>query len=324
MVTPDRLRLGWGGGKAFPDEGQIWLTADALTRLGLPAEVVVAAPEEPLTREQLRKKAKTVMAEIAKEPAIADAMAAGWQMGARGLDAWTKIWHPELLPRGAWLVMLPWQRIGNVPLLEGEEPESYAAPDELARRLRVFARQVGISYRVTPPVTAMDLIDHTHPPRRAGEEYDRSNPALLRDAAPELPPLLTGKDRRFTRFEADFDWWRTWDSLGEEERARPFVTAWDRGKSYLSPWTNVSLGLEGLEHRQGKAAAWDGSTKLAGYWLIDRWTWPNWSLPDPDRSTPAVVSGGRVWVTTPTLEQLRMVDIEPVVHEAWVWTISAR
>lgn len=324
LVTPTQLRLGWGGGKTFPDEGQIWLTADALTRLGLPAEVLVAAPEEPLTREQLRKKAKTVMAKIAKEPAIADALAAGWQMGTRGLDAWTKIWHPELLPRGAWLVMLPWQRIGNVPLLEGEQPETYAAPAELARRLDVFARQVGISYRVTPPVTAMDLIDHTHPPRRTSEPYDRTNPALVRDQAPELPPFLTGKDRRFTRIEADFDWWRTWEALGHDERGRRFVTAWDRGKSYLSPWTNMSLGLEGLEHREGPAAAWDGTTKLAGYWLIDRWTWPDWSLPDPNRSTPAVVSGGRVWVSTPTLEQLRMVGIEPVVHEAWVWTVSAR
>jgi hypothetical protein len=38
----------------------------------------------------------------------------------------------------------------------------------------------------------------------------------------------------------------------------------------------------------------------------------------------ARVDGGRVWVTTPTLAQLKLHDINPTIAEAWVWDKSNR
>lgn len=327
LTAPDQLRLGWGGGEdRFPDEGQVWLDAGALERLGLPATVEL--PEQVASSDQARRSAITkAFAPLLKLPAVADALAEGWQLGRHGLDAWTRIWHPDLLPRGAWLVAIPWERVDDVPLLEGLDGPEPAR--QLADRLAAWAAAVDVSYRLSPASTGVDLIDHTRPPRRSHDDdlgAARHRRALVRGEAAELPDFLRrARDDRFRTVEADFSWWRPWTSLLASERDKPFVALYDRGKSYLTPWSNIELGLEGLTHRTGAAASWDGSEK-PGYYLVDRWTWDAWWLPDPAQTgaVSAFVDHNRVWVTSHTLRQLKTQGVEPAVHEAYTWQVSSR
>jgi hypothetical protein len=255
---------------------------------------------------------------------VAGALEAGWRLGQGGhLDVWTRIWHPELLPQGAFIVGLPWHRIEGVALFE-DQP----APGELARRLLLFARHVGVAYRITSAATGLDLIDHHRPPRRSIDDdrgANRRRVALIRHTPAELPPWrATTSDARFTGLEQDFSWWRAWDKLPGSEQALQYVHGYDRNASYLVPWRSLELGVEDLIHRTGAAAAWDGKEK-PGYYLVDGgWEWPNWGLPDPATAAGARVGNGRMWVTVHTLRQLAAHGITPTVHESYTWGTSAR
>lgn len=320
LTSRDHLKLGWGGGEdRLPDPGQIWLYADALERLGFPTSM--ALPEDKaLNRSQRSKETRKMFARLDDHPMVAGALEAGWELGQGGhLGVWSRIWHPELLPGGAFLVGLPWHRIEGVPLFAGD-PD----PSQLADRLAAFASHVGVTYRMTAAATGLDLIDHHRPPRRSVDDdlgSGRGRVALVKRVGAELPDWRKNtKDARFNAIGQDFSWWRQWDKLGESEQALPFVHAYDRNASYLTPWQNIDLGVEGLEHRTGDAARWDGK-ESPGYYLIDGWDWPAWGLPGP---SGAKVSGGRVWVNVHTLKQLAMVGIEPAVHESYTWALTTR
>lgn len=329
-------RLGWGGGEdRLPDLGQVWLEPAALERLGLPVELGV--DEGIVDQDRWAREVKEAFKAIAELPAFALAMEAGWEFTT--VHAWTRVWHPEVLKAGAWIVVPSWQTISSVRLLAADHDSGPAALAEqlgtrtapapvLVKRLRDFAVAMGVAYRITPAATGLDLIDHTRPPRR--DEHDergkgRNRAALVRGVAAEVPGFLRATDdQRFANLEADFSWWRPWESLGEAERSRRFVVAFDRGRSYLSPWSSISLGLEGLQHHTTNVS-WDGKEE-PGYWLIDDLEpgeWP-WWLPDLAKSTGARVEDGRMWVTTHTLRQMDMVGITPVVHEAYTWDVTAR
>ena len=102
------------------------------------------------------------------------------------------------------------------------------------------------------------------------------------------------------------------------------MVLFDRGKSYLAQWESLDLGVEGLIHRTGEDATWDGTEK-PGYYLIDTWEWPTWWLPDPGDKAGARVEDSRIWVTSHTLRQLsKFGGIDPVVHESYTWTITSR
>lgn len=317
------LRLGHGGGKALPDVGQVWLTGAAAERVGLPTVVPGAAiaPDEALTKSQAAKKISKAMAKVAQKGAVKDAVAAGWELGERGLDAWTRLSHPEHMPYGVWVVVAPWQRVTSVPLFVTDDDQGLTAP-ELADRLGTFANLVGTTYELTPPITTLQLVDQTRPPRPPDSPMGK--PVSVQRKAPELPPFL--REERYAQIERDFSWWRRWSSLSEQERAMPYACAWDRTWSYAAPWSSVYLGVEDLEHHTGDDAQWDGRAASVGYWLVDKWEWPHWGLPDPlaGRATTGFAAKDRLWVTTPTLEQLRMVDVHPVIHEAWRWHTTAR
>lgn len=324
LTGREELRLGWGGGEdRLPDPGQIWLTATALERLGLPA-TQPSLPDKALTKAQRAKETAKIFAKLDDHPMVAGALEAGWQLGQRGhLDVWTRIWHPELLPGGAFLVGLPWHRIEGVALF-ADEP----APSELARRLLLFAQRVGVSYRITSAATGLDLIDHHRPPRRSIDDdrgQSRNRVSLIRNTPAEIPPWrVKTTDARFTSLEQDFSWWRPWDTLPESERGLRYVHGYDRNASYLTPWRSLELGVEDLVHRTGDAAAWDGKER-PGYYLIDAgWEWPAWGLPDPGEAAGARVGGNRAWVTVHTLKQLKAHGITPNVHESYTWGVTAR
>ena len=302
-------------------------TPEAMDRLGLPASVEVFG-EQVLSKSDRRAAAGKAFDALAELPVVRAALEQGWQLGQGGrLDAWTRVWHPQLLPGGAWLVFVPWQRLDELALLEPETGQDSLHPAVLADRLAAFAQTVGVSWRLSSAATGLDLIDHTRPPRRSAEDErgaSRRRVALVRGVAAELPPFLrTSTDHRFSRLEADFSWWRPWSKLLAAEKRLPFVVAFDRNASYLSPWTSIELGVEGLIHVSGEDADWDGSEK-PGYYLVDAWDWDCWWLPDPGEAAGAGVGGGKVWVTVHTLRQLRAAGITPVVHEAYRWSTSSR
>lgn len=324
LTGRDRLRLGWGGGEdRLPDQGQIWLYPGALERLGLPTEAP-ALPDKALTKKQRARENAKAYAQLDEHPMVAGALEEGWQLGQGGhLDVWTRIWHSELLPQGAMIVGLPWHRIEGVALFE-DNP----SPGELARRLRMFAQHAGITYRITTAATGLDLIDHHRPPRRSIDDdlgSGRSRVALIKNTPAELPPWrVKTRDARFNGLEQDFSWWRTWDKLTDSEKGRRYVHGFDRNASYLVPWRSIELGVEGLVHRTGEAAAWDGKEKPGYYLVEDGWDWPDWGLPDPATAAGARVGNGRVWVTVHTLRQLKAHGVEPKVHESYTWDTTVR
>lgn len=327
-----QYRLGWGGGEdRLPDAGQIWLTGDALERLGLPADL--GLPDDLLDRDEFRRLVDKRCQEIAQYPAFELAQLDGWQWTR--VNAWTRIWHEDKLKAGAWIVALPWYVVGGVSLLNaapGDDPaaavgEGRTTPPVLVRRLHEFAQQVGISFRITSTSTGLDLIDHTRPPRRDASDdlgASRNRTSLIRGIPAELPPFLHDTDDpRFTNLEADFSWWRAWDTLTDAERSRKYAIAYDRGRSYLAPWSSISLGIDGLTHSD--QPLWNGKEE-PGYWLVDDWDdagYP-WWLPDIRKTSGAKIDDGRIWVTTHTLRQLAMVDINPTIHESWTWQNTAR
>lgn len=319
------LRLGWGGGDALPDQGQLWLTADAIARLGLPARMDL--PEKAFFGDELSQAITDLYEPLNTHPSLTAALVDGWELQQNRLDAWTRLRHPDLLPGGAFIVFAPWWRIKGVALFAGD-PD----PATLAGRLREFASVTGVAYRVNSQATGLALIDHTRPPRR-----DHTDPAgrtfrLVRNEEPQLPPfLLDRRDDRFSSIEADNLWWRLWRpdtgsrraALLPSETCLPYVHGYDRGASHLGGW-HSDLGVEGLRHHVGDDARWNGKTNQAGLWLISLWEWAEWGLPDPADALSARVEGDRVWVTTPTLAQLKLHGITPQIHEAWIWAKSSR
>lgn len=326
-------QLGWGGGEdRLPDLGQVWLGSDALTALGLPTSLGVS--DDIPDQDKWAKAIKEAFATISKTPAFTLAEEAGWEFST--VHAWTRVWHPELCRAGAWIVAVPWQTIGTVSLLASNPDDDVdamldhgiTAPSRLAARVKAFAQATGVAYRLTPAATGLDLIDHTRPPRR--HEHDdrgagRNRAALIRGVAAEIPPFLNNThDGRFANLESDFSWWRPWHSLTESEQAKKYVVAFDRGRSYLAPWSSISLGLEGLIH-DAEQPVWNGKEE-PGYWLIDTLTddqWP-WWLPDVSKAAGARIEDDRMWVTTHTLRQLDMVGITPTIHESYTWATTAR
>lgn len=322
LVDRDHLRLGWGGGEdRLPDPGQIWLYPAALERLGLPLDMPL--PDKALNRSQRATASQKMFAKLDEHPMVAAAIADGWQFGQGGhLAVWTRIWHSELLPGGAFLVGLPWHHIEDIPLLDGDP-----APGVLADRLRLFAQHVGVAYRLTTAATGLDLIDHARPPRRSLDDdlgSNRNRVSVVKNTPAELPAWRKKtSDARFTGLEQDFSWWRRWSALPASEQGLKYVHAYDRNASYLTPWQSLILGVEDLQHHEGEKAAWNGKEK-PGYYLVDEWDWPYWGLPDPGIAAGARVGKGRLWVTVHTMRQLAAHGIEPVVHESYTWGTTAR
>lgn len=346
LSSADHLALGWGGGETLPDQGQLWLTADALEELGLPTVVELPKVLDPAGWAKAKKAA---FAKISTLPAVTDALAEGWEIGQGGtLGPWTRIWHRDLLPSGALLVAIPWQLVDGVALTDSlpsddrfdddtaeginaliDQHTTDDAAQAFAARLASFAQHVGISYRFTPAITGLDLIDHTRPPKRDDGDpigAHRGRVSLVKHRDAELPPFLySQRDQRFANLEADFGWWRPASALLDSETSCRYVLAYDRGRSYLGPWTSIELGVDGLQHHTGEDATWDGKSEKPMYALIDRPnSWPAWWLPNTLDAAGANVEKGRCWVTVHTLRQLAAVGITPTIHETYTWSTTSR
>jgi hypothetical protein len=291
------LGLGHGGGRAgAPAEGQLWLTAAALERFGLPAELALEG-EGPDPDGARRDAALDALTDT---PPVVGLRAAGWQLGNGGrLDTWTKVWTEDNR-RGLRLVMVPWHNDRAIPLI-ADDP----APPALADRLARLADLVGITYRVTPAVTGLDLMHAARPTSGRGAG------AITR--AVQLPDVA-----RASGLEGDLIWHR---SLGADETSKAWVHAWDRNGSYLAVTSSLNLGLDvdPTFHRDGTRF----DPKVPGYWRVPVWDWDHERCPDPAGRGRAMASANGPmtrWVTTPVLElMVATFGLEPEVTEAWLW-----
>lgn len=218
--------------------------------------------------------------------------------------------------------------------IQGQGPFSgNPDPATLADRLHEFAKVTGVAYRVSSQATGLALIDHTRPPRRnAAEPTGRGLPAggpqrgAAAAAVPARPPrrpVYQHRDRLHLVAAVAGIRRVVAGGLLASETVLPYAHGYDRGASHLGGW-HVEFGVEGGRHHVGPDAAWNGKTSQAGLWLISRWDWADWGLPDPASALNARVEGDRVWVTTPTLSQLKLHGITPDIHEAWIWAKSSR
>lgn len=294
-------RLGHGGGKTLPARGEVWIYSDVLEAMGLPADSGVDSLASD-AEEQRREKFGALM----DTPAVTALAQTGWEMVGTRIGARTVVNHPEHAPGGVALVMPSWGYVAGVPMLDRGDEHVVDAP-ELVARLQAFADHAGVPWQVAGGITGMALVDRTHPPRKDASVPMGSPVSVVRNAPGEFPSFLRAEERIAPRVvEANFSWWRAWESLSEEERALPYVHAYDHRSHYLNPWTSTSLGVEGLIHLVGDEAVWDGSEK-PGYYLVSTWEWPEWSMPDPGRAGGYRVEDG-IWVTSHTLKQLEIIS----------------
>ncbi len=323
------FRLGHGGGAAMPDRGEIFIYPDALQSLGLPLEVAVAG----LGNRQARARARDeIFSEFNPLPVVQDALAAGWELAGDRMDVRTRVTHPEELPAGADITALPWTIYAGNALFArdaGDGRDELVDPQTLVDRLQEFADRVGMTWRVSAGQTGIDLVDVLRPPTPASK--DPRPGYLTRGQDPVQPdflrPSVRRSDARFTEGERVFSWYRPWSQLTEAEHATTYVMAFDHGSHFLNPFTSLELGVGEVEHLVGEAARWDGK-ETPGYWVVDAWDTPVWTMPDPAGAIGMVPAEGLRLVTAHTLKQLQILDEhlpETLTYrEAWVWRDTAR
>lgn len=323
------FRLGHGGGAAMPDRGEIFIYPDALQSLGLPLEVAEAGHG---TRQARARARDEIFSEFNPLPVVQDALAAGWDLAGERMDVRTRLTHAEELPAGADITALPWTTYAGNALFArdaGDGRDELVDPQTLVDRLQEFADRVGMTWRVSPGQTGIDLVDVLRPPTPASK--DPRPGYLTRNQDPVQPdflrPSVRRSDARFTEGERVFSWYRPWSQLTEAERSTTYVMAFDHGSHFLNPFTSLELGVGEVEHLVGEAARWDGK-ETPGYWVVDAWQTPVWTMPDPAGAIGMVPAEGLRIVTAHTLKQLQILDEhlpETLTYrEAWVWRDTAR
>lgn len=156
----------------------------------------------------------------------------------------------------------------------------------------------GIPWRRGPIPTGLSMLEHDLL-RRGGWHSPRLPEAALRGAT-----------------ETPLNWSRP---LDETERGRRFVHLIDKSSAYLSVCGGLELGAAHPQRHDRPAF----DARMPGYWRIvaDSAPWPLDRLPDPlgrDRRLRAV---DERWVTTPTLELVRELDVDCEIREAWLWPV---
>ena len=252
------------------------------------------------------------------------------------MDVRTLITHPDHLPSGAQLTVVSWMDWQGNPLftrsLAEDDREVLADPQVIVERLQEFADRSGITWRVSAGQTGIDLVDVKRPPLPA--DSDPEPQRLVRGKRPDLPQFLSRANRRDdSRFarpgEEVFSWFRPWSKLGEEEKARPLVIAFDHGGNFRGPFTSTEIGTGDLRVHSGDEARWDGK-EIPGYWMVSApdWDAPMWNLPNPADAGGFILGNyqghenTRI-VTAHMLKQLQLLDEELpdtlTYHRAWIW-----
>ncbi|MCY0922883.1 hypothetical protein OS965_32870 [Streptomyces sp. H27-G5] len=274
------LSLGVERKFGMPDDAQVWIWPDLAEKLGLPAK----PPAEGT------KAAKD-------HPAVTALREAGWNVGE--LRSWMAAYRPG--QRTIRLVVAGWENESTCELLtEGEFPLDAAT---LAYRIGMYAYRTGMSYRLTPGVTGIDLaLAFPHP----------KAPGLVDNPNPPAPA-------RARTTEDDYSWMR---AATTAELATKYVHSYDARMMYLGSFLQVVVGTGDPRHI---ADGCDFDKKTAGYWRLDPGQWEDILLPDLFQPVGhRARRDGTRWYATPTLSVAEELGyaIKPV--EAYLYDNSTR
>lgn len=302
------LRIGHRVSAGYAEPGQIWLTAELMTQLGLSLDT--GTRTKPVT-------VPDAVAALADRAAVTQATADGWEFGVPGensLRAWTKIRRiGEDVKQAPFLVLIPALADTASGVTTDDDGNLYP-PTQLATALARFADAVGRPWRITHQTVGYGLLRLKHPELA---EHPAEHPE---------PAQRQGNDG------IEFVWSRP---VTDEERERmSFLHAYDRGGAHAAACSSVELGHgEATHHSNGVMF----NAKTPGMWRIETPPAGDWRYPHPlsplQRAEPRIAvpglsddgAGGRpVWVSTPTLAYAIELDYKPRVLEAWTWDDSGR
>jgi hypothetical protein len=308
-------------------DGTVCLSAAACEVLKLPAKLPTAKGLE-------RVAAKLGKAAGACGMEVSDTIGAGFK-------AWRRKGADGGPPVSVKVLVVPWLGQGDAQAqASGQLVTALAGPEgspdarTLARRVRRFVADLGVSPGATTAVTSRHLFEAVRPrfTWKLDEATGRRTKVFRPDALPDgdcAVPVAAGARHPLTEErmaargllceEEDFKWWAR--PATAEEAARPWAVALDVCTSYLSVPETLRLPAGPLEHTT--APAFDGKT--AGLWLCD---FTGLEVEDV-LPHPATFHGrpptGPGWYATPTVDYMaREYGFDPAtIREAYVSTHTA-
>ncbi|MEY8019166.1 hypothetical protein [Mycobacterium servetii] len=317
--------LGYQLTRESDEPGQIWLTEEMCRAFGIDVDAVL---------EKKPKDRDAVIREVTEGlPFVTEAISQGWRLGGAGPDAtatrlgvWTRVYHEGHHRKGVWVVLIPGmasdgdslQDVRNVPVLVGAHTEDgieVPPPDQIARRLKLFADAMRFPWKVNPGVTAIDLMVATRP--KGTKRKDWCNGPLAPSTF-EIPFNVNDVER-------DFNWTR--QPTADERKCR-YVHAYDRGGSYPAAIAGLELPIgDPVHHPDGSAfqdpAALEELLAAPGLVTI--------IVPEPaDWRVPFLLNPAGLQFTTPKpvttarLQQAVKLGYTPTIVEAYSWPNHGR
>lgn len=282
-----------------PERPQIWMTAELVAAVGLPAEL--PAPGQV-----------KIWRKLAEHRWLRGAANAGWRYGRDDQDGrhprpqpWTTFWQDG--GRGA-LVAIPSWTAGEGGRLHQITRDDHPTAAQLAHRIDRFATVWGLPYRWSCAVTGVERLQHLH--------RDPRSTTISRVVTMPEPFTIRGAGER------EIAWRRP---LTEPETQMRQLVGYDANAAYAAAANSLSVGLDvDPEH-------------LTGNVRFDQHRPGTWRVPDAaaiaypgDGLMPAAADllflqpDGSAWCTTPTLALLASWGVTPTIDEAWVWPAKAR
>lgn len=299
------LGLGHGGdARSLPSPGQVWLTADACRRFGLPAD----ADEVDLTDPHAASVTIARRGRAAAKAALDD----GWKLSRDDkLRIWTRIWRPATSDAPGvriQLVLAPFvAAFDDSCTLTADDPD----PQVLARRAQLVTDTLGVTWDSSGGRTGLSLLSKLRPAKPAGGR------AALVATEFVAPPRPLVKDPARTPRGALL-WCRR---ATDDEAGRGFIHGYDVNAQYLAALGAAEVGVgEPVHHPDGA----EFSAKVAGLWRIKPPAGGDWRLPDITRPA-GPVPGTTAWYPTVVVRYLAETGgAAPEILEAYTWPDTTR
>lgn len=314
-----------GDKPAYGEPGQIWVTEKACRGFGIDVDTLVEA--KPRRRDD-------VMREITQQiPFVVDAINDGWRLGgakdeetATWLGTWTRVFPADKKRKGVWVAVIPGmasrgdsgEGVRNMPILVDSETDDgveLPQPHVIARRLKLFADAHRFPFKLTPGVTAIDLMVACRP--KGTTIADWCNGPLAPSTF-EVPFTVNDVER-------DFNWTRT---LTEDEGKRRYVHAYDRGGSYPAAIAGLELPIGDPVHYPDGAAFEDPGKleqllKAPGLVTVAVPESQDWRVPFLLNPAGLHFASPKP-VTTARLNQAVEFGYKPTIVEAYSWPEHGR
>lgn len=289
--------IGYRLNKRYVEPGQIWVTEDVCSAVGIDRDAI--------SRREPNKSLRELTGDL---NFVSLAVADGWSLGGQTekpqLGTWTRVFRTDTDLKGPMVVLIPGmtrKQGGEHPILDGADPAG------IARRLQMFADHLGYPLKISAGGTAIDLMLELRPRTRSPQEWLEVVHA----------PSRCNQPFGLSDVESDFEWSR---KPTEDEAAMTYIHAYDRGGSYPSAAISLELPIgDPIHHPDGV----EFNPKLPGYWHIEVPEAQDWLLPYLLNPRGHKFSGPK-WVCTPRLERAVVLGYQPEILEAYVWPQHGR